>query len=455
VGALKNVPSSSEDSKDRQGARHDKPCEDTLYDIRVRTARRHVKEASQKHEEMDHARLVARQLNDEVGKKEADARKHLQVAESAATAAESARLAAQALETEARRKRQEAEQDEWRACEERASAQRDLQSAVRDHNNTKLAYTKAHADHEDAEKEQEASVASLAGLLAERRDERSHYSSSARAGEHSERNAGSGTGEDTRRAEELKESIRKMRALNEEANSQRKATSNKEHHSATASHKTKDTDARPSWREREREREEQLRRDRAAAVATQQREREAEAAAIKQKEKEDREKAELYRLKELARQRAWKNATDAEIRRCAERDQAMWPKKGRWSKESALSRFQLISEDFDLRRFSAEVPLTIGAIPWPILRVPFALDIKTEIGWKAVDDFFGAAKAAMTAQEYVALLEKSQKRFHPDRWRSRKLFVTVMDDGMRVQLEAVVNIVSQAINSIVSTMKNA
>jgi hypothetical protein len=455
----KHTPSSSQNKGSRQVPKHEQAHEDILHDIRVNTVQRHVTEASRKYEEMGNARLQAELLGGQAGQRESDAREHLQVTENTVLAAEQARLDAETLEAEARRKRQEAEQAEWRALDERASAQRDHHSAVHSHQAAKLACTKAQADLEDAEKEQEVLVAALARLMEERRERQSHSSSSSNPhrGGYSEKHASSAANENARRAEELEESIRKMRAFNEEAKTRQKATTGSEgYRSASATHDGEHMNAEASRRERERE--EQSQRERAAtaaaATAAQQRKREAEAAAIKQKEKEDHEKAELDRLKELERQRAWKNATDAEIHRCTERDQAMWPKKGRWSKESALSRFQLISDDFDSRRFSVEVPLTVGAIPWPILRVPFALDIKTEIDWKAVDDFFGAAKAAMTAQEYTALLEKSRKRFHPDRWRARKLFVTVMDEGMRVQLEAVVNIVSQAINSIVNTMKN-
>ncbi|KIP02705.1 hypothetical protein PHLGIDRAFT_40425, partial [Phlebiopsis gigantea 11061_1 CR5-6] len=77
-----------------------------------------------------------------------------------------------------------------------------------------------------------------------------------------------------------------------------------------------------------------------------------------------------------------------------------------------------ISAEFDELKFDEGKPLTFESIPWPVLSSPFHLTVD-HIEWSAVEDFFAAAKLVLDEGEYKAMVEKSHKRFHPDRWRSR------------------------------------
>jgi hypothetical protein len=49
--------------------------------------------------------------------------------------------------------------------------------------------------------------------------------------------------------------------------------------------------------------------------------------------------------------------------------------------------------------------------------------------------FFQAAEKTLSLGIYKGLVEKSHKRFHPDRWSSCRLLVAVYDKNLRVQIE--------------------
>ncbi|KAJ6551778.1 hypothetical protein B0H19DRAFT_1158872 [Mycena capillaripes] len=93
--------------------------------------------------------------------------------------------------------------------------------------------------------------------------------------------------------------------------------------------------------------------------------------------------------------------------------------------------------------------MTFHVVPWPVLTDPLDMDIE-EINWSAVEVFFASVKVQMAANvtEYNALVEKVHRLFHPDKWKSRNLLVTVMDKDLRSSLETTGNVVAQAMTPL-------
>ncbi|RPD67596.1 hypothetical protein L226DRAFT_440011, partial [Lentinus tigrinus ALCF2SS1-7] len=75
-----------------------------------------------------------------------------------------------------------------------------------------------------------------------------------------------------------------------------------------------------------------------------------------------------------------------------------------------------LAEKFDSANLS-NAPPDFETIPWPVLTPPPFIH-PDNIDWVHVEAFFTAAEKAL-GQQYWAFLEKSHRRFHPDRWASR------------------------------------
>ncbi|KAF7377919.1 hypothetical protein MSAN_00215700 [Mycena sanguinolenta] len=217
-----------------------------------------------------------------------------------------------------------------------------------------------------------------------------------------------------RRAAEVEESRRKMREFQEQEKARKAAV-------------------------KEAEEKERLRR-------------EAEEKARREKEERERIKREQERIQrekeQRERERRWKVATEAEEARCRQRDQEKWG-LGAWTHARALERLKVQIEEFDKIKFSETQPLTFHVVPWPVLTDPLDLDIE-QIDWNAVEGFFLRAKMqlATNAAEYKSLVERVHRLFHPDKWKSRGLLVTVMDENLRKSLEMAGNVVAQAMTPI-------
>ncbi|KAF9533747.1 hypothetical protein CPB83DRAFT_735697, partial [Crepidotus variabilis] len=74
---------------------------------------------------------------------------------------------------------------------------------------------------------------------------------------------------------------------------------------------------------------------------------------------------------------------------------------------------------FDQTDFSASLPLKFSNIPWPTLRKPQHIRGE-DIDCTSTEAFFKALKATVSSQDYQAIVKQSRRRFHPDRWRSKK-----------------------------------
>ncbi|KAF9027793.1 hypothetical protein BDP27DRAFT_1247323 [Rhodocollybia butyracea] len=100
----------------------------------------------------------------------------------------------------------------------------------------------------------------------------------------------------------------------------------------------------------------------------------------------------------------------------------------------ALERYKVLSDAFDTSKFSANDPLSFDLVPWPVLTSPATLS-EEDIDWNNVEKFFNAIQPTMRPQEFKVFVEKSHRRFHPDRWRARGLLRTIANEAERGCLE--------------------
>lgn len=203
---------------------------------------------------------------------------------------------------------------------------------------------------------------------------------------------------------------------------------------------------RPLW-------EEQARR-RAAQEAEERRQAEQRKAKHAENNEAAKER-EKQRAKELAEENARREREAAadqlrtkrlRTRDAARRDAQTWTARG-WNAAIALERFKHLSEAFDKLNFFKGDVIVFECIPWPVLHRPLQFGVE-DIDWSAVEAFFTQVKRYMPAAEYRSLVEKSHKRFHPDRWRSRRVLQCVEDEEEKECLEVAANTVAQALTPL-------
>jgi hypothetical protein len=165
--------------------------------------------------------------------------------------------------------------------------------------------------------------------------------------------------------------------------------------------------------------------------------------------------AELRRVQELQQQQQrindWRKAHNRESQRCRARDQRFC--NTLWAPSLALKRFQAVCDEFDTIIFSEQQPLVFENVPWPVLHRPDSLNVGT-IDWSAVEAFFRQFRVQLPLLAYNDLVEKTHRRFHPDRWSSRGVLATVFDGDAREKIREAGNVVSQAITPIWRESKN-
>lgn len=155
------------------------------------------------------------------------------------------------------------------------------------------------------------------------------------------------------------------------------------------------------------------------------------AAESRQKAQEIEEKTRQQQEAELREQKEREEAFKRQRER-RQREQR-W-NIGPWTPIRALERYRVLSEAFDTTKFNAHDPLSFHVVPWPILTPPARMSVE-DVDWNAVESFFDAVKSHMRTQEFKMFVEKSQRRFHPDRWRARGLLKTVENEAERSCLE--------------------
>ena len=218
------------------------------------------------------------------------------------------------------------------------------------------------------------------------------------------------------REDEIAESIRKLRELEKD---------------------------RPLWEEQRKKREARERAE----------EEERRAKAIRRRKEEEerlrRQREADERAKRLAQQEAERHAREEEVRQRENRQRRQRQRwgSGPWTTHRALERYRMLSDEFDAAKFTSGQSITFLDIPWPVLHPPSRLTVE-DVDWSAVETFFATVKSHMRLQDYKEFVEKSHRRFHPDRWRARKVWAAVTDEVERGYLEVAANTVAQALTPI-------
>ncbi|OCB88717.1 hypothetical protein A7U60_g4098 [Sanghuangporus baumii] len=205
---------------------------------------------------------------------------------------------------------------------------------------------------------------------------------------------------------------------------------------------------RPLWEEQARKRaaeeaEEKARAEAArkarAAKQTADAERirvEEDASRRKAEEEQGAKETKFAELRE--KRRRVKDAADREVRVLMTRH---------WDSSVALDRYLKLSEAFEALRFSDGDVIVFETVPWPVLMRPGTYAVE-DIDWTSVEAFFLRIRPFLSTSDYQKLVEKSHKRFHPDRWRSRRVLHCIEDEEERECLEAAAITVSQALTPI-------
>ncbi|KAK0458268.1 uncharacterized protein EV420DRAFT_1544614 [Desarmillaria tabescens] len=208
--------------------------------------------------------------------------------------------------------------------------------------------------------------------------------------------------------------------------------------------------------EREAEEEEEMRRMEAQRQAELEASRKRMQQMMEEEAQRKRLAAEGERQKKAAEEQAIKNEREAQEQeeRCRRRDEENWKLSlGQlWSSHRAINRFIFVLREFETTQFSEAKPLTPSAVPWPVLISPSRFYVGMMEDWTLADKFFERARRSLPFDTYRDLISRTRQTFHPDRWRSRNLLNTVMDDPLRAVIEDAGNKVSQAVNRIYQDM---
>ncbi len=166
-------------------------------------------------------------------------------------------------------------------------------------------------------------------------------------------------------------------------------------------------------------------------------------------EKREREEKAQRRRDEEERAKRCKKALEAEEQRCRRRDRDQFGVgDGPWTDEKALKRCGTLLKEFQNVTYTIDgQPLTIRSIPWPVLVDPREFQVKHLLRGDLVGQFLRVLKRSLNEEQFKSHVTKLKYVFHPDKWQSRSLLKTVLDDNLKRELERAGNAVSQAVNS--------
>ncbi|KAJ7262165.1 hypothetical protein B0H12DRAFT_1217556 [Mycena haematopus] len=168
-----------------------------------------------------------------------------------------------------------------------------------------------------------------------------------------------------------------------------------------------------------------------------QRSRMAERLAVEARKAEEERRARMEKERQQQTQAKEEARATGDERARRERERRQRNERwayGPWTTQRALERYKILSDIFDSTKFSPDDPIAFDVVPWPILPVKYSVE---DIDWSTVEGFFNAVKPHMRSQDFASFVEKSHRRFHPDRWRSRGLLKSVADETERGCLEVV------------------
>ncbi|KAG9316377.1 hypothetical protein JVU11DRAFT_2410 [Chiua virens] len=197
---------------------------------------------------------------------------------------------------------------------------------------------------------------------------------------------------------------------------------------------------RPLWEAQRKQREARERAEEQERLAKAERRQKEEERLRQQHEAAEREKRRAQEAERLAQEE------ECRQRENRERRQQRWDSFP-WTSRRALEHYRVLCDKFDEPKFTARKSITFHDIPWPVLHAPSRLTVE-DVDWSAVEIFFATVKLHMRLQDYKEFVEKSHRRFHPDRWRARKIWTAVADEVERGYLEVAANTVAQAITPI-------
>lgn len=209
---------------------------------------------------------------------------------------------------------------------------------------------------------------------------------------------------------------------------------------------------------------EQARRERdnaryKAEAAEAERRRKQEEVQKRERERVERERREREREQERRRkhqqeeQERWQQQIREEQERKRKQQQEERYSYGPWTTQRALERYKSLAEAFDNAKFTAETPVSFATIPWPVLHKPTRFTVE-DVDWSSVEAFFNTVRPHMRSQDYKVFIEKSHRRFHPDRWRARRVLQSIEDEELRACLEVAANTVAQAITPLWREVKS-
>ncbi|KAH8107925.1 hypothetical protein BXZ70DRAFT_1003347 [Cristinia sonorae] len=180
----------------------------------------------------------------------------------------------------------------------------------------------------------------------------------------------------------------------------------------------------------------------------------AEAERVKAEAERARAEAEQHMTGEQRRQRD-EDETRTRWANAKQRIRTAHPSwsLGRWTTDRALECYRMLSSDFDKGKFTAEDPVTFYDVPWPVLH-PFGTYGPEDVDWLAVERFFEEVKYAMRAQDFKSFLQDGQRRFHPDRWASRRRWDGIAEK-QKNEMQTAVEIVSKSIGCILDKANNS
>ena len=167
-----------------------------------------------------------------------------------------------------------------------------------------------------------------------------------------------------------------------------------------------------------------------------------------QTESESRARAEEERKQAERKEREATAKVNEKRTREKQKERQRW-ESGPWTTIRALDQYQILCQSFDTTKFSPDnEPLTFDNIPWPVLHAPNTFSAE-DIDWAMVEQFFKAVKPYVEdGSEYKTFIEKSHRRFHPDRWRSRRLLTSIVDGAERDRIEVAANTVAQSLTPL-------
>ncbi|KAE9395122.1 hypothetical protein BT96DRAFT_161031 [Gymnopus androsaceus JB14] len=121
--------------------------------------------------------------------------------------------------------------------------------------------------------------------------------------------------------------------------------------------------------------------------------------------------------------------------------------KDRKYTEDIFNEYCRLCVEFDKTRFSDMHRASFREIPWPVL-APCSSITPNQVNCQSIRDFFIFVRDIKGSPEQRRLLREARNRYHPDRWASKKVVLSVATELERIHVKQTGLVVSQEINRI-------